>query len=446
MISIFQLNSHNANQANTEITTQLAEHPHPTIALLQEPYLNKGRIQYPAGCTKLEQHKNPRTAIYITKTLNFSLLPSLSNQYATTIAGNINGQKIVISSIYLHHKLTPTPDWLDKIISYSKHNNYGLLIGSDCNAHSNLWGPEPKHKDPRGENLEEFILKHNLKLENIGTTPTFRNSRNFTSNIDITLSYNLKTPISHWQVHDNINNYSDHNTISYKINSTPLKPTFYRPWDKCDWTAFHSDLLTYKLKFPELITQKILDDKTSDITNILTKHLDKHCKKRQIKTNISQFSWHNKQLKKERNLASKAYRLWQSDYSNINLANNYKQLNKNYRKSCKQAKSKKHKDIISSLNDYGETSKYYKDLINATTYDIRVLQTPTTETKPGRDTIKHLYDTHFPAHTKPKKNVTNHFKQLKSKELPHLYKDLITADKVKHSLTTFEHKKIPRTR
>ena len=192
-LAIFQLNMHNASQANTELTTQLAESKHPTLSLLQEPYLHKGKIQYPQGCTKFEHHKNPRTAIYVNKTLNFSLLPSLSNQYATTIAGNINNQKVVISSIYLHHKQTPTPDWLVNIIQYSKQNKYGLLIGTDCNAHSNLWGPEPKHRDPRGENLEDFILKHNLKLENIGSTPTFRNSRNFTSNIDITLSYNLHT-------------------------------------------------------------------------------------------------------------------------------------------------------------------------------------------------------------------------------------------------------------
>ena len=204
---------HNASQAHTELTTQLADNKFPTIALIQEPNLHKGHIQYPQGCTKFEHNTSPRTAIYINKTLNFSLLPSLTHQYATTIAGNINNQKVVISSIYLHHKQTPTPGWLTDIIQYSKQNKYGLIIGTDCNAHSNLWGPEPKHKDPRGEKLEEFILTHNLKLENLGTTPTFRNSRNFTSNIDITLSYNLQTPISNWQVHDNTNNYSDHNTI-----------------------------------------------------------------------------------------------------------------------------------------------------------------------------------------------------------------------------------------
>lgn len=114
-ITIFQLNSHNAVQTNTELTTQLAEHTHSSIALIQEPYLSKGHIQYPKGCTKFKQHKKTRTVNYINKTLNFSLLPSLSNQFTTTIAGSHNGQKTVISSTYLHHKPTPTPDWCDKI-------------------------------------------------------------------------------------------------------------------------------------------------------------------------------------------------------------------------------------------------------------------------------------------------------------------------------------------
>ena len=108
-LKIFQLNMHNANQANIELTSQLADSKTPTIALIQEPHLHKGNIQYPTGCTKFEHMNMPRTAIYINKTLNFSLLPSLSNQYVTTIAGNINNQKVVISSIYLHHKQSPTP-------------------------------------------------------------------------------------------------------------------------------------------------------------------------------------------------------------------------------------------------------------------------------------------------------------------------------------------------
>ena len=109
-------------------------------------------------------------------------------------------------------------------------------------------------------------------------------------------------------------------------------------------------------------------------------------------------------------MVSKAYGKWKSDFLNKHLETQYKTLNKAYKTNCKHAKREKQQSIISSLQEFGETSKYYKELISDTTYDIGVLQTPTSETKPGKDTIKHLYETHFPAHTKPKKPTTNHFK------------------------------------
>lgn len=133
-LKIYQLNSHNAIQANTELLNQLSATQTAFIALIQEPYLKSGKIIYPTECTKLEHGNKPRTAIYVSKQLNFSLLPSLSNQFCTAIAGSLNNQKIVIASIYLHSKQSPTPDWLQAIIKYCHTNKYGLLIGADANC------------------------------------------------------------------------------------------------------------------------------------------------------------------------------------------------------------------------------------------------------------------------------------------------------------------------
>ena len=128
---------------------------------------------------------------------------------------------------------------------------------------------------------------------------------------------------------------------------------------------------------------------------------------------------------------------------NQTLEKQYKTLNKAYKKACKHAKQSERTDVIASLKEYGETSKYYKELTADTVYDIGVLHDGLIETQPGHDTIKHLYQTHFPAHTKIKPPKLNPFKQIKKTELTYLYRDLITTDKVKLSLTTFEHKKSP---
>ena len=67
------------------------------------------KIQYPKGCTLLEHPRKPRTAIYISNSLNFSNIQSLTNQFATVIAGKINTQRVLIASIYLHQKQEVTP-------------------------------------------------------------------------------------------------------------------------------------------------------------------------------------------------------------------------------------------------------------------------------------------------------------------------------------------------
>ena len=339
-IKFFQLNMHNAAQANTELLNQISAANSPYIALLQEPHLKNGKIQYPPGCTQLEQQKQPRAAIYVSKSLNFSLLPSLCTQFCTTIAGNLNGQKTVVSSIYLHGKQPITPPWLLQIIQYCKQNKYALIIGTDANAHSNMWGPTPAHNDPRGEKLEEFILRHALNIENIGIQPTFRNSRNHTSNIDLTLTYNLKSKLTNWTVHDNVNNYSDHNTITFSLNTHKLKPTMVRPWEKCDWESFTTKLSNSTIKFPPIITQKILDTKTKELQDLLTSTLDLYCKKRPLKTTHELNSWYTNKLKKERHAVSKAYGKWKSDFLNKHLETQYKTLNKAYKTNCKQARMK----------------------------------------------------------------------------------------------------------
>ena len=66
-----------------------------------------------------------------------------------------------------------------------------------------------------------------------------------------------------------------------------------------------------------------------------------------------------------------------------------------------------------------------------------------TETKPGQDTIKHLYNTHFPSHTKVKAPTINPFKQIETNKLQFLYTDMITTEKIRKALTTFDSKKSP---
>ena len=118
----------------------------------------------------------------------------------------------------------------------------GLLLAGDFKCHSPLWSTAQTKQDKGGELLETLIFSNGINLHNIGFTPTFRNSRNFTSCIDLTLSLNLPFTIQNWRVHDHIMNFSDHNTITFSTTNLDLLIPSFRPWHTMDWEKFTSIL------------------------------------------------------------------------------------------------------------------------------------------------------------------------------------------------------------
>ena len=82
-------------------------------------------------------------------------------------------------------------DWLSNVVKYAENKDLELLIGVDTNYHSNLFGEET---NKRGYDLEEFIIKNGLAVENTGTIPTFetiRANRRMATCIDATLTRDL---------------------------------------------------------------------------------------------------------------------------------------------------------------------------------------------------------------------------------------------------------------
>ena len=113
------------------------------------------------------------------------------------IQGTINNNKILFASIYLQNTSDVLPTWLRDICLYAQQNNTQLILAGDFNYHSKLWASDDTKTDQNGELLEQLICEFGLNLHNTGFTPTFRNSRNFTSCIDLTLSMNLNLSIEY---------------------------------------------------------------------------------------------------------------------------------------------------------------------------------------------------------------------------------------------------------
>ena len=117
-----------------------------------------------------------------------------------------------MASINLDITFPVTPDWLKDLLTYVGEHPSGLLLALDSNSHSTLYGPD---QNPRGTDLEDFLFRHGLHVENMGDVPTFQTSV-CSSYIDVTLTRDLPTAISNWRV-DTRYNGSDHNTVMFDL-------------------------------------------------------------------------------------------------------------------------------------------------------------------------------------------------------------------------------------
>jgi hypothetical protein len=76
--------------------------------------------------------------------------------------------------------------------------NKPLVVAADTNSHSMLWG---ESTNARGEEWEELILAHNLRVENMKNCPhTFENEQGHRSHIDVTLTRGVE--VTEWKVCD----------------------------------------------------------------------------------------------------------------------------------------------------------------------------------------------------------------------------------------------------
>ena len=107
----------------------------------------------------------------------------------------------------------------------------------DSNAHSTLWAPDSNR---RGDIIDEFIFDYGLRVDNVGTKPTFQ-ARGVATTIDITLSLNLG-PLTDWRVGDVIT-LSDHNQIEFEIEFQGKKTNkVTRNLKKARWDIFRKEM------------------------------------------------------------------------------------------------------------------------------------------------------------------------------------------------------------
>ena len=167
-LKIVQINLQHCKEATAVLCNQL--NIHSGLALIQEPYLYKGRVRglNIKGSTLIydQSAARPRTALLATKAVQVTPLPQLTTADAVaaevelTVHGRVS--RLVFCSLYLPYdvaNLPPTQDLL-KVVEYVKTNRLPIIIGCDANSHHICWGSTNSNK--RGSALIEYLLTEEL--------------------------------------------------------------------------------------------------------------------------------------------------------------------------------------------------------------------------------------------------------------------------------------------
>ena len=153
----FNLNKCFAAQSNlmVELTTLKNEH---FIVLVQEPHFHKKKPSSLNNSFIKAFHSNddwPRAMILCSKNLNISIIESLSCRDTTCVTLHSSKEEVIVASCYHDIEFPEVVNNLESVLDYAKNKGKDTLIGSDTNAHAQIWMSEKDN--PRGEIFTDFI-------------------------------------------------------------------------------------------------------------------------------------------------------------------------------------------------------------------------------------------------------------------------------------------------
>ena len=246
---------------------------------------------------------------------------------------------------------------IDKCVEHSKAIDKSINIGTDSNAHSQLWMSESSNS--RGEILEDFITLNNLFVCNIGNKYTYDCAIG-KSIIDTTLaSTQLVDRIRYWKVHDE-DYLSDHKLISFLFEFKKPPSGLFRNFKGANWSYFKALLSKKQWIDPPKIWSKVtLDLEAEKLHEDITQVLDIVCPVRKQNTKTKSPNWWTPELHNLRKKTKIAHKNWKTLSSIpganpndiLDKYNTYKSVRSEYSKGIKNSKTSSWRSFTSSCED-----------------------------------------------------------------------------------------------
>ena len=138
------------------------------ICTITEPSVIKHRLSSIPGnynCIPEYRENSPRAAIFTSKSIGIQEISNLRSRDLVVGLIKCNNKQTAIISAYMDIKASPVIQELQTAIDYCKSKGYSILLATDTNSHSKMWGNET---NKRGRKWEDFIETEQLLVHNQG--------------------------------------------------------------------------------------------------------------------------------------------------------------------------------------------------------------------------------------------------------------------------------------
>ena len=447
---VIQINLQHSKAATAVLQNQLLN-DQVDIALIQEPYIVRGRVRglEAKGVNVFYDSapEAPRTCIAFNNDLKLQPLLEYSSKDLTTVSlmteGGECGGEICVSSAYLpYDSVEPaTNSLLDRLTKSCLHNHKQLIVGMDANAHNTVWGSSDTNA--RGELLIEYLSANNLIILNRGNVPTFFNGRR-SEVIDITVGTQLVGElIEDWKVSDEPS-LSDHRQISFIIKSLSVQASFFKNLKKTNWNLF-KESLEGKLESVNVMKINNVGDLEAVNEAIHMAFSEAHniaCPPVMRRSN-RQVPWFTAGLAK---LRKSARRLFNKAKKTGDWAS-YKEALSLYNNALRGEKQKSWINICEAIEETPACARLHKLLAKEPKRHLGSMKKPDgTYTETRNEVMVHLLQSHFPGSTvlDSEEPPSERFPLRRcSKEDWKLIREIITPEKIRWAIFSFKPYKSP---
>ena len=166
-------------------------------------------------------------------------LSNFSDRDSVFCSVTIDNTTLIIGVIYVEGGYLDS-NWAEK---FTKLKNIcpRIIIFSDSNAHSRLWGYNTS--DKKGESWEEVLALAGLEVFTDKYVTTFQNSRKFQSCIDIAFGTPITKPLFSDRIMDVLPSLSDHKVWEMELNlSSEISQSVQLKLKSVDWDNFNKVL------------------------------------------------------------------------------------------------------------------------------------------------------------------------------------------------------------